>query len=45
VALEDGDEFVIGGVLLTFRISHRTGDLGTSRSTSPLLPPLESDGG
>jgi hypothetical protein len=38
VALEDGDEFVIGGVLLTFRISPRGGDSETSRSTAPLLP-------
>jgi DNA-binding winged helix-turn-helix (wHTH) protein len=45
VALDDGDEFVIGGVLLTFRISHRDGDVGTSRSTAPLLPPLETGNG
>ncbi|MCG6925973.1 MAG: FHA domain-containing protein [Acidobacteria bacterium] len=38
VALEDGDEFVIGGVLLTFRIYARGGDPETSRSTAPLLP-------
>jgi DNA-binding winged helix-turn-helix (wHTH) protein len=38
VELEDGDEFVIGGVLLTFRIFSRTGDSGASRSTTPLLP-------
>ena len=38
VALEDGDEFVIGGVLLTFRILHRAGDSGARRSTAPLLP-------
>lgn len=41
VALEDGDEFVIGGVLLTFRMFHRDGDSGASRSTAPLLPPME----
>lgn len=45
VALEDGDEFVIGGVLLTFRISHRTGDSGASRSTAPLLSPLDPESG
>ena len=44
VPLEDGDEFVIGGVLLTFRILHRAGDSGLSRSTAPLLPFGQGEG-
>jgi len=44
VTLEDGDEFVIGGVLLTFRILHRAGDSGASRSTAPLLPFGQGEG-
>jgi DNA-binding winged helix-turn-helix (wHTH) protein len=43
VGLEDGDEFVLGGVLLTFRILRRDGlDGATSRSTAPLLSPPET---
>jgi DNA-binding winged helix-turn-helix (wHTH) protein len=40
VPLEDGDEFVLGGVLLTFRVFHRSGFDGvTSHSTAPLASP------
>ena len=43
VPLEDGDEFVLGGVLLTFRIFHRSGFEGaTSRSTAPLSAPRKT---
>lgn len=43
VALRDGDELVLGGVLLTFRAFRRDGvGEGVSRSTAPLLPPVKS---
>jgi len=42
VGLEDGDEFVLGGVLLTFRILERGGLDGSAHSTSPLLPPSKT---
>jgi DNA-binding winged helix-turn-helix (wHTH) protein len=43
VLLEDGDEFVMGGVLLTFRIFQRTGyDSATSRSTAPISVPRKT---
>jgi DNA-binding winged helix-turn-helix (wHTH) protein len=42
VPLRDGDEFVVGGVLLTFRAFRRDGlDDGGSRSTAPLNSPLK----
>jgi DNA-binding winged helix-turn-helix (wHTH) protein len=44
VALEDGDEFVLGGVLLTFRAFPRDGDAGISRSTAPLVTPRNPPG-
>lgn len=42
VALEDGDEFVLGGVLLTFRMFHRSGEAATGQSTAPLSSPFRS---
>jgi pSer/pThr/pTyr-binding forkhead associated (FHA) protein len=44
VPLEDGDEFVLGGVLLTLRVFPRDGDAGTSRSTAPLVTPHNPSG-
>ena len=42
VPLQDGDEFVLGGVLLTFRSFRRDGlDAGVSRSTAPLASPVK----
>jgi pSer/pThr/pTyr-binding forkhead associated (FHA) protein len=41
VQLEDGDEFVLGGVLLTFRAFPRDGDAGSGRSTAPLVTPVD----
>jgi pSer/pThr/pTyr-binding forkhead associated (FHA) protein len=42
VPLQDGDEFVLGGVLLTFRAFRRDGlGEGVSRSTAPLSSPLK----
>jgi DNA-binding winged helix-turn-helix (wHTH) protein len=42
VPLQDGDEFVLGGVLLTFRAFRRDGlGEGVSRSTAPLSTPLK----
>jgi hypothetical protein len=41
VALEDGDEFVLGGVLLTFRKFHRDSDGLTGQSTAPLSSPVK----
>jgi DNA-binding winged helix-turn-helix (wHTH) protein len=43
VPLQDGDEFVLGGVLLTFRAFRRDGLDGASRSTAPLFSPLEPE--
>jgi DNA-binding winged helix-turn-helix (wHTH) protein len=43
VPLEDGDEFVLGGVLLTFRAFPR-GEAGASRSTAPLNTPMGPSG-
>ncbi len=41
--LQDGDEFVLGGVLLTFRAFRRDGlGEGVSRSTAPLSSPLKT---
>jgi DNA-binding winged helix-turn-helix (wHTH) protein len=43
VGLADGDEFVLGGVLLVFRAFHRDGpDSGVSRSTAPLEFPVKT---
>jgi DNA-binding winged helix-turn-helix (wHTH) protein len=42
VSLEDGDEFVLGGVLLTFRMLRRDGFDGSTHSTAPLLSPPET---
>ena len=43
VSLEDGDEFVLGGVLLTFRvIPRRDSGASISHSTAPLLPPTKT---
>jgi DNA-binding winged helix-turn-helix (wHTH) protein len=43
VPLQDGDEFVLGGVLLTFRSFQRDGlGEGVSRSTAPLSSPLKT---
>jgi DNA-binding winged helix-turn-helix (wHTH) protein len=43
VPLQDRDEFVLGGVLLTFRAFRRDGlGEGVSRSTAPLSSPLKS---
>ena len=42
VPLQDGDEFVLGGVLLTFRSFQHDGvGEGVSRSTAPLSSPLK----
>ena len=46
VRLEDRDEFAVGGVLLTVRVSHRDEHLaggGSSRSTAPLSPAAEME--
>ena len=41
--LADGDEFVLGGVLLTFRAFRRDGLVdGSSRSTAPLMSPYKT---
>jgi DNA-binding winged helix-turn-helix (wHTH) protein len=43
VPLQDGDEFVLGGVLLTFRAFRRDGlGEGVSRSTAPVPSPVKS---
>jgi DNA-binding winged helix-turn-helix (wHTH) protein len=43
VPLQDRDEFVLGGVLLTFRAFRRDGlGEGVSRSTAPLSSPVKS---
>jgi DNA-binding winged helix-turn-helix (wHTH) protein len=42
VTLEDGDKFVVGRVLLTFRMFQRHSGGGVSRSTAPLLSPAGS---
>lgn len=46
IELVDGDEFVLGGVLLTFRAFRRGGSAdGSSRSTSPFMSPYKTPTG